>query len=321
MPIPTIKEPGIYDMPADDYHADPCVVPSLSASIAKILIQETPLHAFTAHPRLNPNYEREEDSKFDIGNSAHSLILNDPKKFAILAFDDWRKKEAQQLRDEARAMGKIPLLAHHWDRVNVMVSAARLQLDASPDFSDVFKNGKPEQTLIWMEDTFQGQKVDPIWFRIRVDWLPDDRTKPYDDYKTTESADPDTWSRVVFSVRHDIQASLYRRGLRALGLNRQPVMRFVVQETTDPFCLCVMRLSSEIMELADRDVDRAIRKWLWCRKNNAWPGYPAKVHLLEAPAWLEDQRMKRETRQQETADREKVDPDLLELGFRMQAPI
>ena len=53
-------KPGIYGMSEDCYHADPADAPSLSASIAKILIAETPLHAWTAHPKLNPNFVREE---------------------------------------------------------------------------------------------------------------------------------------------------------------------------------------------------------------------------------------------------------------------
>lgn len=316
-----IDRPGVYEIGAEQYHADPCPTPSLSSSLIKILAQETPLHAWTAHPRLNPLFERNEDDKFNLGNASHALILNDPKKFAILQFDNYRKKEAQEAKTNARAAGKIPLLAGQWDQVNVMVMSARDQLESSANFADVFQNGKPEQTLIWCEDEFQGAPAKPVWFRARLDWLPDDRTQPYDDFKSTESADPDVWSRIVFSVRHDIQAAFYRRGIRALGLARQPQMRFVVQETTPPNCVSVMKMSPEAMELADRDIERAIRKWRWCTTAGCWPGYPAKVHTITPLAWLETQRMDRENRIEEVAQREKVDPDLLALGFRSQAPI
>lgn len=322
MPIPTIKEPGIYDMPAEEYHADPVVTPSLSSSFIKIMVQETPLHAFTAHPRLNPNFERKEEDKFAIGNSAHSLMLGDPKNFAVGIWDDWRKKEAQEFKAANKKAGKIVLTGEQMDRVTAMVAIGKDQLSSAPDFTRIFRDGKPEQTLVWCEHEFQGVKLsEPLWFRVRLDWLHDDRTWPYDDYKTSESADPQAWSRVVFSVRHDIQAAFYRRGIRALGLSRNPQMRFVVQEVSEPHCLSVMSLSSEMMELADRDIDRGIRKFLWCRKMNMWPGYPARVQKIEAPAWLETQRMERETRIQEIADERKIDPDLLEIGFRSQAPI
>src|SRR5260221_5320495 len=52
-----IDTPGLYDIADADYHADCCAVPSLSSSIVKLLDQQTPLHAWQAHPRLNPRFE------------------------------------------------------------------------------------------------------------------------------------------------------------------------------------------------------------------------------------------------------------------------
>lgn len=316
-----ITEPGVYDMPAEEYHADPCPTPSLSSSLVKILVDETPLHAWTAHPRFNPDFKRVEKNIFDLGNAAHSLVLRDVKAFAILPFDDFRSGAPKTARDEARQSGKIPLLEKDWDRVNTMVAVLRDQLANSADFQDVFREGKPEQTLIWCENEFEGAPAAPLWFRVRLDWLPDDLSRPYVDYKSTDSADPDTWSRVVFNVRHDIQAAFYRRGIRALKLNRQPQMQFCAQETTPPHCVSMLQMSSEVMELADRDIQRAVRKWRWCVKEGYFPGYPAKLHTIQPPPWLENQRMDRETRIAEAAAREKVDPDLLALGFRSQAPL
>src|SRR5215831_5713580 len=45
--------PGVYAMPAAQYHADPCPTPSLSASIIKLICLDSPAHAWTAHPKLN----------------------------------------------------------------------------------------------------------------------------------------------------------------------------------------------------------------------------------------------------------------------------
>ena len=56
---------GIYNILAEQYHADPCVTASLSSSIAKILIEQSPMHAWMAHPRLNLKFKRQEDSRFD----------------------------------------------------------------------------------------------------------------------------------------------------------------------------------------------------------------------------------------------------------------
>lgn len=309
-------EAGIHDISAALYHSDPCETPSLSASMVKILVKETPQHAWTAHPRLNPNFETDDDTKFSVGNASHALHLGDPQKFAILDFDTFQSKDSKKARDQAFADGKIPILLKHWDRVVEMTSAGREQLDSVPDFADVFRTGQPEQTLIWSE----GDGADKVWFRGRLDWLHDDHAKPYDDFKSTACADPGSWSRIVFNVRHDIQAAFYRRGIRALGLNRNPVMRFIVQEVEAPYCLSVMQPAPEVLELADREIERAIRRWKWCRGNDRWPGYTAKVHTFDIPGWMETQRMEREITVEETAKREGVDPDLLALSFKFQSP-
>ena len=63
-----IEKPGLYlDVPVDDYFADPLPAPSLTQSIAKIILDHSPLHAWHAHPRLNPNFVRDDPTKFDIG--------------------------------------------------------------------------------------------------------------------------------------------------------------------------------------------------------------------------------------------------------------
>src|SRR5262245_291549 len=157
-------KPGVYDLSSEDYHRDPCPEPSLSSSIAKLLVNSTPLHAWTAHPRLNPDFIRDEAEKFDIGKACHSLILHNVQSFEIIDAEDWRTKEARAKRDAARNAGKIPLLTEQWVRVAAMAHAARIQLNRHREASDAFTNGTPEQTLIWREG--------PTWCRSRLDWRP-----------------------------------------------------------------------------------------------------------------------------------------------------
>lgn len=306
-----IDKPGIYEMSSDDYHSDPCPQPSLSSSICKLLINATPQHAWDEHPRLNPNHEHEEAEKFDLGNAAHSLMLSDPKAFAIIDATDWRTKEAKEKRDKARADGKIPMLAHQWERVQHMVDVGRLQLLNHDDAKDAFANGKPEQTLIWQEGE--------VWCRARLDWLPNEG-HVFDDYKSSETADPDAWRRIVESVGHDIQAAFYRRGIKALGLAKNPVFRFIVQENSSPFALSAIQLAPAFLELGDRRVASALETWRWCTKNGAWPGYVRKTVTIEPSQFHESRLMEREVRDEDFR-REHPDKHLLELGMRMQAPL
>src|SRR5438105_1035609 len=113
---------------AAEYHADPCPAPSLTASVANILINQSPKHAWAAHPRLNPDFKREEDDRFSIGTAVHSLLLEgDDIAYVILA-DSWRTNDAKEARDYARSLGRVPLLQKQHEGALQMVTAIREQI-------------------------------------------------------------------------------------------------------------------------------------------------------------------------------------------------
>ena len=67
-----INTPGIYEIPATEYHADPCPEPSLSASVARTLIDRSPLHAWMQHPRMAGQQDRESQAtRMSLGTAAH----------------------------------------------------------------------------------------------------------------------------------------------------------------------------------------------------------------------------------------------------------
>lgn len=279
-------KPGIHTMTADAYHADPCSVPSLSASMAHLLLTTSPAHARQAHPKLNPEHERNEEAKFDVGTVAHALLLQGEDIAVIVDADDWRTNAAKEERDFARASGQIPLLAKHWEAVQAMVAAAREQLaehDAAPA---LFNDGKPEQTLIWEEPC-------GITCRSRLDWLRDDHTT-IDDLKTTaRSANPEAYSRALFNVGGDVQAAFYLRGLKALtGADAE--FRWVVVETAPPYALAVISPGPDVLALAEAKVEWAVQLWKQGIETDSWPGYPRQVCYAELPPWEETRWMERE---------------------------
>lgn len=294
-----IEKPGVYDLTADEYHADPCVEPSLSSSIAKALVGETPLHAWQDHPRLNPEPAEgdEDEGKFDIGKACHSLVLGDTQAFEIIAAKSWSTKAAQDGRKAARAAGKIPLLEKQWLRVQAMAHSLKIQLARHQDASDAFTNGKPEQTLVWREGD--------AWCRCRLDWLPNvvslggglaRRGKFFDDYKSTTCADPDAWSRRLFELGFDMQDAFYRRGIRALGLCDDPTFRFIVQEVKAPHAMCSVALMPGALDLAEHKVARAIDIWTTCLRTGQWPGYPLRTCYVDVPPWHEAAFIARDSR-------------------------
>ena len=280
-----ISTPGVYDISEAEYHADPCPEPSLSASILKVLVSKTPMHAAAKHPRLTLDREADDRERFDIGKAAHSLMLGDPKDFVIVDADDWRTKDAKAERDEAYAEGKIPLLAKHWERLDQMHDAGMVQLQNHEEASDAFAGGLPERTLIWQEG--------PVWCRARLDWLPDAGVF-YDDYKSTEDASPQAFGRVMDSLEYGIQAVFYARGIRALGLCDKPIFRFIAQEIAPPFALSVHQLMPEALEIAEQKVAFGIKLWGECLAAGVWPGYSRQTYHQSPSAWKVNQWLERQ---------------------------
>ena len=296
---------GIHEIDEATYHADPCPQPSLSSSIAKVLLGQSPRHAWVAHPRLNKNHEPEESGTFDIGSAAHRVVLGKGADLAVIEADSYRTKAAGEARDKARAEGKIPVLTQHFESIVAMHAACRAQLSAHEEAAGAFTKGQPEVTLIWREGE--------IWCRCRLDWLPHDR-RFFDDYKTTTDASPEAVVNRVFGNGYDVQAAFYRRGIRKILAVPDPKFRFIVQEKTAPYAMTVAALTPAALDMADRKVEAALQLWAWCLKRNEWPGYPGRTVYVEPPLWHERQWLERE-------ERESEDKTWKDRMLKWQAPV
>ena len=275
--------PGIHQMSADSYHALDTPTPALSASIARVLLGQSPLHAWYAHPMLGAG-KRETSDAMDLGTAAHAYLLEGETGFVIVDAEDWRTKAAKEAREAARDAGKVALLAHKWADVQAMAKAAREQL-AAHEAPTPFTNGRAEETLVWREGD--------LWLKARLDWL--HRGALYiDDYKSVaQTANPETWCRGIFSSGAALQAAFYVRGVRAvLGVDAS--FRFIVQETFAPYALSVIALGPDAMTLATKKVLFAINLWRDCLESGAWPGYPTRIAYASLPPWEEASWLARE---------------------------
>jgi hypothetical protein len=266
---------GFHVMPAARYHSDPAMEPSLSSSVAQVLLRESPRKAWYSHPRLNPNYREEHDSKFDLGTCAHAVLLeNDASRIVIVEADDWRTKAAKEQRDAARADGKTPLLARHYEDVRRMVDAA-LAFLANSEISEYWFDSEPEMTGIWQE----GQ----IWLRCRFDKITKDR-RVIQDFKSTTDASPDGFGRQITRMGYHLQEAFYRRGAAVLGAKR-PEFVFVAQSVEPPYECSLHGCDPALREIADAEVERAISLWAECIGADKWPSYGGRIHWTLPTSW------------------------------------
>lgn len=275
----TVRE-GIYgEISAERYYADELnEEPTLNASVLKHLIKQSPRHAWTEHPKLNPAYEPVADKKFDVGTAAHEIfLLGNDQRVHVVDADSWRTKAAQEVRDRARAEGLVPLLADQWVRVSAMLTALREQLPKLDVDPPMFVEGKAEQTMVWRD---RG-----VLCRARIDWL-HGSLQAVDDLKTCSgSASPLVWaSRTLWGMQAEIQAAFTIRGIKAVaGVDTE--FRFLACETHPPYAISPVRLGPQALEFANDRIDGGLDLWKRCLKENRWPSYPTRLVDADPPAW------------------------------------
>lgn len=273
-PEPTNAE-VIYDMPAAEYHADPCPTPSLSSGIIGILREKSPQSAWARHPKNPLRLPRDQTKDVNFGGLTHALLLRkDEDRVVVVHEADWRKKVAQEQRDEAQAAGKTPVLAKDFHAAEYMANAAESFIYSSP-LSDVWGQGKSEVTVIWREGD--------VWLKVRFDRLSADLSTAFD-YKTTEDCAPGKWSRQMYSMGYHVQAALYLRGLRALGA-RNPRFIFLAQERDSHEC-AFFEADNAGLSVADYQIDKAVETWGECIRTGKFPSYGHRIHVATCPTWL-----------------------------------
>jgi hypothetical protein len=272
-----ITKPGLYPgMPMRQYLGDPCPAPSASASILHTLHTLSPLHAWTEHPRLNPAFSSGRSTPEQaFGTTAHAMLFGTQEVVAV-DVDDWRTKAARETRDVLEAGGKIAMKLRDFNNLSEMLDKLHVSLRAH-EIGDVFADpsGQAELTMAWQDDG--------VWLRGRMDWFLADRNLIVD-YKTTESAEPDAWSRKLFQMGNDFQAVLYPQGVAALTRSR-PKFIFIVQETSPPYAVSVLDLDPAAREFTNNRLIEAFHEWRKCLSSNKWPAYPTTLCHVGAPVW------------------------------------
>src|SRR6185295_14260943 len=227
--------PGLYPKIGEAaYHADPSDTPSLSASIAHILLTQSPRHAWWHHPELNPDWKADEPSKqMDMGTACHALLLeNDDSRIVVVAADNYQTKAAREARDAARLVGKTPLLFADFMEAKQVAAAGRQQL-ANSEIAGILDDGDAECTAIWDDAG--------VACRSRLDFITSSRAIVVD-YKTRSgTAEPGAFMRAILNEGYDLQGAFYRRGVKKLT-GVEPRFVYIVQETSPPYLLSLVGL-------------------------------------------------------------------------------
>lgn len=270
-------------MPPEQYFADPCDVPSLTQSIAVTLVTQSEAHAYVRHPRLGGK-SKQATAAMDEGSVIDALLLGNGKELFAIDADSFRTKAARELRDAARAEGKIPVLAKDADELLVTVAAIRCRLaEAGVDLAA----GRSQVAAFWQEMADNGNIVQ---CRALLDHV-DITRGVIRDLKKSRTAHPDALTKHVEGYGYDIQCAAY---MNALGmcvpeLIGRITFEWMFVEADAPYALSLSEPDGSMLALGNSRWRRAVNMWEAATRTGLWPCYEArgKTRLTASPWALE----------------------------------
>jgi hypothetical protein len=273
-----ITKPGLYpDLSDADYRAQH---DWLSVSGAKKLLPPSCPAKFEA----TIGVEEERKPQFDFGKAFHSAVLGIGSVVVVHEYDPETVKSpkstnAWKRQDEAvHAAGGVLLLPDEKAAIDAM-AASVLAHDTA---RHLFTGGAPEVSAFWVDE------ATGVQCKARFDYLPEKqagRRIIVPDLKSAVSVDPGEFSRAAARYSYLAQDLWYCDGLRALGVDGDPVMVFVGAEKESPYLVSVMQFADEHdRRLTAAANEKARRLYRECIETDHWPSHPG-ITQLTLPAW------------------------------------
>jgi hypothetical protein len=281
-----IRAPGVYELDAAEYLADPVLGGSISNSGGRLIID----------PGCPAKYRHAQDSgasktsdAFDLGHAVHTVALGKGETIEVRPgeFRDYRTKAAREWLASVRARGNTPVTPEQMVQVQAMAEA----LLADPWAAQLLgQPGKPEQVLVWWDET------SGVWRRAMLDWLPDapvpGRRLVIVDLKSCEAAAPnEDMSRKIYNFAYHRQAVTQMDGAIALGLapdGAETVLLFI--ETSAPYLVTPVRIDTRAQAIGRYENRAALDAFAQCQASGVWPGYVPEgdpIPILALPAYIE----------------------------------
>jgi exodeoxyribonuclease VIII len=245
--------PGIYNLPASEYHAADGISNSGLAAIAR-------------SPAYYRYGEKKDTDAMRQGRAIHTAVL-EPELF----------RETYALAQGRRNKGaeKIELTALEWETAR-NVAAAILH---HPTCQALLAVGEPEESVFWYDpDTLLLCKGRPDW----TCYGEGDNSRPYLlDLKTTKDASPSGFTGAAEHYRYHVQAAFYLDGWHAATGRWIDEFIFVAVEKEPPYAIGLYRLPAWKIEEGRNLYRRDLATYEYCRDRDEWPGYSTDIITLD----------------------------------------
>lgn len=218
------------------------------------------------------------------GQVVHKLILEPEdfdSDFIVMPEIDKRTKEGKAAWAEFQeaAAGRQIVKQADYQKAQDMVSA----LQTVPMIQTLLA-GKHEVPLFWT-DPMTGEPC-----KVRLDILHDlgDRLLIVD-YKSSNDATTETFTRSAINYGYDFQAGMYEEGTRQNYGDRKIDFLFIVQEKDPPYAANVLRADERFTQRGFDTFRELLGIYHDCNTTGNWYGYLGRddmLNTLSLPAWL-----------------------------------
>jgi exodeoxyribonuclease VIII len=265
----------IYDMPAEQYHANDAVSNGMLTAMA-----ESPFHCWAKfHNPDRPNSGPTPAMK--AGTLLHTALL-EPWNMGgyVVRPDDVDPRTKAGKEWAATHEGREIISAEQHDTVRQQITA----IHAVPELHMLLTSGVTvaESSVFW-KDAATGLQC-----RARPDLMTDPTRKHVTvlDVKSTADASPDGFGKSTAKFGYHRQAAHYTNGIEAQGLTVDAFV-FATVTSSYPFIAVAYVLDAEAAAQGFEEVAELLDLYGTCKAANNWPAYGQGLQPLSLPKWAQ----------------------------------
>lgn len=201
--------------------------------------------------------------EMQFGSLVDALVFGGAEQWTIVDAPDWRTKAAREKRGTQSVLGKTYSAAVAIaDRIEDALEAAGIDMPAD----------RCQRYIEWTSQLGVECAGTPDYYDGDVVY----------DLKLVDHAHPRFLQRQAINLAWHIQAAAYREGIGIPKERHQHIIIAAERHGSGSVLLCP--LAPELIDIGQREWERAQGIWAECLRTGEWPQYQA--HVIEAPRWL-----------------------------------
>lgn len=274
--------PGVYmGVPNEDYHS----LPGWSSSLLKVFGSKSPAHAVESRKPKDMTPQRARSLR--LGRAEHTIILEPhlyASEFCILPNDIANLSK----NSKAYKSGYTDFVNHEAGGREILTAddeeilfAMRDAIWSHPEAEKILSGKlKRREASVWtLREVSREIK---ILIKARPDlWLPG---APFD-LKTSQTAHPKEYQRMIHNFGYHIQAAHYLDVLRDHDENIGDLFGHIVVEKEPPYGVSVVRIDPQAIALGRTILDNVLPKVAECEAAGVFPCYSTDIQIVGVPAY------------------------------------